>query len=162
MAVVEVPERRVTILDDCYNANPASMRQALLTAHQVRMPGERLLLVLGDMLELGNLSALRHQEMGELIATLRPRPDLVVTVGPEANLIATETERAGIETHRFAKSEAAATCLQETVLGHQAAQLVLVKGSRGIRLEEVTRSFAEVQRSTPESTRGKEEGETKS
>lgn len=143
MAVVEVPARRVTILDDCYNANPASMRQALLTAQQVRTPGERLLLVLGDMLELGDLSTPRHQEIGELIATLRPRPDLVVAVGPEANLIATETERVGLETHRFAESEAAAAFLRETMLGHQGAQLVLVKGSRGIRLEEVTRSLAE-------------------
>jgi UDP-N-acetylmuramyl pentapeptide synthase len=95
------------------------------------------------MLELGNLSAPRHQEIGELIATLCPRPDLVVAVGPEANLITTETERVGIETHRFAESETAAAFLRENVDKYQSPQLVLVKGSRGIRLEEVTRSLVE-------------------
>src|SRR5262249_58358680 len=79
MAVVEVPARRLTILDDCYNANPASMRQALLTARQVRAAGERLILVLGDMLELGALSRSRHAELGEEVAALAPRPRLVVT-----------------------------------------------------------------------------------
>src|SRR5262249_5626551 len=89
----EVLSESRSILDDCYNANPASMRQAILTTQQVRASGERVLLVLGDMLELGDLSAPRHQEIGELIATLHPRPDLVTAVGPEANLIAAETER---------------------------------------------------------------------
>ncbi len=144
MAVVEVPAQRLAILDDCYNANPASMRQAILTAHQVRAPGERLLLVLGDMLELGELSLQRHREIGELIATLHPQPDLVVTVGEDAHFIAAATARAGIKTQQFAKSDAASTFLRATIREHQEPQLVLVKGSRGIHLEEVTRSLAEM------------------
>jgi UDP-N-acetylmuramoyl-tripeptide--D-alanyl-D-alanine ligase len=144
MAVVDVPAHQLTILDDCYNANPASMRQALLTAQQVRAPGERVLLVLGDMLELGALSTQRHQEIGALLATLTPRPDLVVTVGEDAHEMAAATERAGIETRRFATSDAAATFLHAHVLAYQGPQLALVKGSRGIRLEEVTRRLTEV------------------
>jgi UDP-N-acetylmuramoyl-tripeptide--D-alanyl-D-alanine ligase len=143
MAVVELPERQVTILDDCYNANPASMQQAILTAQQVRVPGERVIFVLGDMRELGELSQRRHQEMGETIASLSPAPNVVVVVGPESRLIGAEAERSGIPVYWFAQSDAAATFVQETITGHAGPHLILVKGSRGIQLEEVTRRLVE-------------------
>ena len=143
MAVIDVPDRQVSILDDCYNANPASMQQAILTVQQVRMPGERVVFVLGDMLELGALSPQRHREIGEMVAALLPRPDMVVTVGHDARLIAAEAERAGLIVQAFAQADAAATFVCETVVGHTGPQLVLVKGSRGIRLEEVTRRLVE-------------------
>lgn len=143
MAVVELPERQLTILDDCYNANPASMRQALLTAQQVRAPGERLILVMGDMLELGVVSSHRHQEIGEMVAALTPAPDLVVTVGNDARLISAPAEQAGLAVRWFEQSSGAATFVQEMVAAHEGRQLILVKGSRGIRLEEVTRCLTE-------------------
>ncbi len=145
MAVIEVPARQVTILDDCYNANPASMRQAILTAQQVRASGERLILVLGDMLELGVLSHSRHVEIGEKVATFDPYPDLVITVGEEARLIAVGVKGTGIPVHAFDAAEAAATFVQEAVLGYTGPQLVLVKGSRGVHLEEVTRRLTETE-----------------
>jgi UDP-N-acetylmuramoyl-tripeptide--D-alanyl-D-alanine ligase len=139
MAVVEVPARQLTVLDDCYNANPASMLQALKTATEVRAPGERLLLVLGDMLELGALSQVRHQEIGEAVAALRPQPDCVVTVGEDAKLIAAAVAKTSIPSRWFAASEQVAAFVQEMVANFSGPQLLLVKGSRGIRLEEVTR-----------------------
>lgn len=142
MAVVEVPARRLTVLDDCYNANPASMLQALKTATEVRAPGERLVLVLGDMLELGTLSQMRHQEIGEAVAAMQPPPDWVVTVGEDAKLIAAAVEKTSIASHWFAASEQAATFVREMVANFSGAQLLLVKGSRGIRLEEVTRNVS--------------------
>jgi UDP-N-acetylmuramoyl-tripeptide--D-alanyl-D-alanine ligase len=144
MAVVNIPERQLTLLDDCYNANPASMRQALLTAQQVRAANERLILVLGDMLELGAVSHARHQELGKLVATLTPRPDLLVTVGEDTCLIAAEVEGSGIPMKAFSAADAAADLLRETVLSHSGPQLVLVKGSRGMHLEEVTRRITEL------------------
>jgi len=143
MAVIEVPVQHLTVLDDCYNANPASMLQALKTATQVRASGERLLLVLGDMLELGTLSQIRHQEIGEAVAALTPRPDFVVAVGEDAKLIAVEVEKTTIPVRWFATSEQAATFVQEMVSNFPGPQLLLVKGSRGIRLEEVTRRVTE-------------------
>jgi len=144
MAVIEVPARRLTVLDDCYNANPASMRQALLTAQQVRAAGERLILVLGDMLELGAVSHSRHGEIGEAVAALVPPPDLLVTVGEDARLIAAVAGRAGIPVRAFAAAEAAAAFVREVVLGFDGPQLLLIKGSRGARLEEVTRCVTEI------------------
>jgi UDP-N-acetylmuramoyl-tripeptide--D-alanyl-D-alanine ligase len=143
MAVLEVPTRRLTILDDCYNANPASMRQALLTASQVRLAGERLVVVLGDMLELGSISPSRHQEIGDYVATLVTPPDMLVTVGKDAQLIAEKAEQTGILVRSFTNVEAAASYVREVVSGYNGPQLLLVKGSRGVHLEEVTRQVTE-------------------
>jgi UDP-N-acetylmuramoyl-tripeptide--D-alanyl-D-alanine ligase len=144
MAVIEVPVRQLTILDDCYNANPASMRQALVTARQVRAAGERLIFVLGDMLELGALSQRRHVEIGEDIAALDPRPNLIVTVGEYMRLLAPRVAELGIPVHAFAVAEAAAAFVREAVRDWTGPQLVLVKGSRGVHLEEVTRRLTEI------------------
>lgn len=143
LAVIDLPHRRLSILDDCYNANPASMQQAILTAQQVRSPGERVIFVLGDMLELGALSQQRHREVGEMVAALTPSPDVVVTVGHGARLIAVEAERAGLVVYAYAQAEAAADFIQDIVARYTEAQLILVKGSRGVRLEEVTRRLVE-------------------
>jgi UDP-N-acetylmuramoyl-tripeptide--D-alanyl-D-alanine ligase len=145
MAAIEIRTRQITILDDCYNANPASMRQAILTARQVRTAGERLILVLGDMLELGALSHSRHAEIAEEVATLTPRPDLVITVGEDARLIATRVARMGIPVRAFDGAETAAAFARETMLAYSGPQLVLVKGSRGVHLEEVTRRLTETE-----------------
>jgi UDP-N-acetylmuramoyl-tripeptide--D-alanyl-D-alanine ligase len=139
LTVINVPERHLTILDDCYNANPASMRQAILTATQVRAANERLILVLGDMLELGALSQQRHEEMGEFVTSLTPPPDLLVTVGVDANLIASAARGQGLTARAFPLVAEAAAFVQETARDFTGSQLVLVKGSRGVHLEEVTR-----------------------
>jgi UDP-N-acetylmuramoyl-tripeptide--D-alanyl-D-alanine ligase len=144
MAAIQVPDRQLTLLDDCYNANPASMQQALLTAQQVRAAGERLILVLGDMLELGAVSRARHCELGKLVATLTPRPDVLITVGEDALLLAAEVENSNIPVKTFSAAEAAAAFVRETVLSYSGPQLVLVKGSRGVHLEEVTRRITEL------------------
>lgn len=143
MAVIDLPHRQLSILDDCYNANPASMQQAMLTAQQVRAPGERVIFVLGDMLELGAVSQQRHREIGEMVATLTPAPDIVVTVGHDARLIAIAAAQAGLATHAYMQAEAAAAFVRDTVAGYTGAQLILIKGSRGVRLEEVTRRLVE-------------------
>lgn len=143
MAVIDLPHRQLSILDDCYNANPASMQQAILTTQQVRAPGERVIVVFGDMLELGAVSQQRHHEVGELVASLTPAPDVVVTVGHEARLIAVVAERAGLVVHAYEQADAAAAFVQDSVASYVGPQLILVKGSRGTRLEEVTRRLIE-------------------
>ncbi|MEW6296183.1 MAG: UDP-N-acetylmuramoyl-tripeptide--D-alanyl-D-alanine ligase [Thermodesulfobacteriota bacterium] len=139
MAVVEVPALRLTVLDDCYNANPASVRQALLTATQVRREGERFVAVLGDMLELGALSRGRHEEIGEYLTTLAAPPDLLVTVGECTRGTAARAGRAGIPVRSFATAEAAARFVRADIRAHDGPQLLLVKGSRGAHLEAVVR-----------------------
>jgi UDP-N-acetylmuramyl pentapeptide synthase len=96
-------------------------------------------------LELGALSHSRHAEIAEEVATLTPRPDLVITVGEDARLIATRVARMGIPVRAFDGAETAAAFARETMLAYSGPQLVLVKGSRGVHLEEVTRRLTETE-----------------
>jgi UDP-N-acetylmuramoyl-tripeptide--D-alanyl-D-alanine ligase len=121
----------VTLIDDCYNANPMSMRAALdeLAATVARRPGARSVAVLGDMLELGPAGHELHAEVGSYADAVGV--ELLVTVGPEASAIG---ERFGQEQHRTADAAEASRILIPLLL---AGDVVLVKGSRGVRLEQV-------------------------
>lgn len=123
----------IVLIDDCYNANPMSMRAALddLAA---TAPARRVA-VLGDMFELGSQEELFHREVG---AYAQERGvDLLLAVGPLAAEMG-EGFRAG-EIHRVPDAEAAAELLP--MLLH-ARDTVLVKGSRGVGLERVAQALA--------------------
>lgn len=143
LASCRVPAYQLTVLDDCYNANPASMQHALQTANTIRNSGERLLLVLGDMLELGTVSELRHKEIGAYIAGLTPASDALVTVGQYAPLLAEAAVRAGLPAHVFPDATAAAPCVRALVRQADGPQLMLVKGSRGVHLEHILESLVD-------------------
>jgi UDP-N-acetylmuramoyl-tripeptide--D-alanyl-D-alanine ligase len=122
----------VVLVDDCYNANPMSMRAALqdlkLTARGRRVA------VLGDMLELGPDERRFHAELGDQARSAGV--ELLVTVGSRA-LWAGERFGAG---HRHARDADQAAVLVPGLL--RAGDTVLVKGSRGVGLEAVTRAVA--------------------
>ena len=143
LASFSAPAYQLTVLDDCYNANPASMQHALQTANTIRNSGERLLLVLGDMLELGAVSELRHKEIGAYVAGLTPAPDALVTVGQYAPQLAEAAERAGFSAHVFSDATAAAPCVHALVRQADGPQLMLVKGSRGVHLESILESLVD-------------------
>jgi UDP-N-acetylmuramoyl-tripeptide--D-alanyl-D-alanine ligase len=122
----------VRILDDTYNANPVSVRAALETVTASRGRG-RLVVVLGDMLELGSFADEAHREVGRLVAALGA--DELVGVGPRARLTVEAARVAGL-------SEARHVLTFEDTVAHLLKHLapddvVLVKGSRGMRLERV-------------------------
>jgi UDP-N-acetylmuramoyl-tripeptide--D-alanyl-D-alanine ligase len=119
--------RGIVLIEDCYNANPMSMRAAI--EELSRTAPARRVAVLGDMLELGPDSPALHREIGEHARS--QGVELLVTVGPLAAEIA---QRFGGETHAVADAQAAAELLQELL---QPEDTVLVKGSRGVGLERV-------------------------
>ena len=111
----------VLLLNDCYNANPLSMRAALL--HLARRAGERRrLAVLGEMAELGPGAAEYHREVGRLAAELGVE---VIGVGPLARDYGGRSVTSAAEA-----SEAVAELLRP-------GDVVLVKGSRSVGLERV-------------------------
>jgi UDP-N-acetylmuramoyl-tripeptide--D-alanyl-D-alanine ligase len=124
--VVELPGG-VVVVNDCYNANPMSMRAAL--DHLAESPAERRIAVLGTMAELGGGSAAYHREIGEHAAARGV--DLLVTVGEEA--LAYTAGFAG-ETQPVATPEEAGALLEEVA---RPGDRVLVKGSRSVGLERV-------------------------
>ena len=143
LAPFSVPAHHLTVLDDCYNANPASMQHALQTANTIRHIGERLILILGDMLELGAVSEPRHKEIGAYVAGLKPTPDALVTVGQYAPQLAEAAVRAGLQAHVFPDATAAAPCVRALVRQANGPQLMLVKGSRGVHLEHILESLVD-------------------
>jgi UDP-N-acetylmuramoyl-tripeptide--D-alanyl-D-alanine ligase len=127
----------VALLDDCYNSSPDALEAAVLALALV--PGRRRVAVLGDMLELGPAAEALHRERGR---GLRGRVDAVVGVGPLAREIVEGAREAGLPAgslHHFENSADAAAALGDLV---RAGDAVLVKGSRGVRLEGVVDALA--------------------
>ena len=121
-----------TIINDCYNASPLSMRAALdeLASQE---PAGRRIAVLGDMLELGAESEALHREVGEVAAAAGV--DLLVTVGPRSVVMLDAFDR---ESYAVADAEEAAALAGELI---EAGDVVLVKGSRGVGLEVVAEAL---------------------
>ena len=125
----------VLLIDDCYNANPMSMRAALedLAVSAPRDTHPRRVAVLGDMLELGPDERRFHEEIGA--AAEAAEVDVLITVGP---LAAAMTDRFDGEAYPVADAEEAASLLPELLAPGDA---VLVKASRGVGLEVVCRAL---------------------
>jgi UDP-N-acetylmuramoyl-tripeptide--D-alanyl-D-alanine ligase len=117
----------VTVVNDCYNANPMSMRAAL--QHLAETPAERRLAVLGTMAELGPGSEAFHRDIGEEAAALGI--DVVITVGEEA---LPYREAFDGETYAAADPAEAGALLEEIAMP---GDRVLIKGSRSVGLEKV-------------------------
>ena len=124
----------ITVIDDSYNANPTATRRALEVL--AASPAPRRLAVLGEMLELGERASPLHAEVGRAVA--RARIDMLCAVGgPPARAMADAAVAAGMspaDVRHFATSDEAA---EATVSIVRTGDLVLVKGSRGVRTDRV-------------------------
>ena len=130
------------VIDDTYNASPRAVRAALDAAREVAMAhGARLVVALGDMLELGGLSAEAHREVGELVVA--SDASVLVAVGQEMAHAAEVARAHGIEVLRAVNSVSGAEKLCGAV---RPRDVVLVKGSRGMRMERCVDALAEVTR----------------
>jgi len=130
----------LTVLNDCYNANPASMRNALAMLRNLRSGADsnhsrRLVFICGEMAELGSQTQALHAELGKAVA--EAGVDLLVTVGapPRATArAAQEAARHDLQTKCFDCTTGVCEQVQEIV---QEDDIILVKGSRTARLERV-------------------------
>ena len=126
----------VTVIEDCYNANPDSMKAALAMFKD--FPCKRRFALLGDMLELGELSREAHEELGRLAA--ESGLYCLITYGEQAKRTAVEAAAKGVETlHADSYREAADALLSRV----QPGDAVLVKASHGMALEKVLDIFYE-------------------
>jgi UDP-N-acetylmuramoyl-tripeptide--D-alanyl-D-alanine ligase len=122
-----------TIIDDAYNANPASMEWALRTLSTLPCKGKRVA-ILGDMRELGDRTEEYHQELGRLIRT--SNLSCVLVVGEAIKAAASETENGRVRVFDDKKR------LVEFAKGRlKRDDLVLVKGSRALGLDEVVEAL---------------------
>ncbi len=117
----------ITVIDDCYNSNPAAVRAML--AELASRPARRRIAVLGEMRELGEMSEALHRETGEAAAAAGV--DVLVAVGQDAKWIAEAAQ--GTEVSWFGDAAGAGKALVGLL---QPGDVVLLKGSRGVRLED--------------------------
>jgi UDP-N-acetylmuramoyl-tripeptide--D-alanyl-D-alanine ligase len=133
-----VPAKDRTILDDCYNASPLSMRAAVDAL--VSVAQHKKIAVLGDMLELGPRSAALHAEVGDYAGQ---KVDEVIAFGPMSNHLAEAARKklgADHVIHTEDPNDAAERVMQVSGPG----DVILVKASRGMRLERVIDKLLEM------------------
>lgn len=129
----------VTVVEDCYNANPDSMKAALDTlGAQKTKDGARKIAVLGDMLELGTVAESSHYEVGKLAAE---KADLILCFGELSEFTVSGAKENGLlEAYHFDSKEKLAEELKKTA---KSGDIVWLKASRGMRFEDIAEVFYE-------------------
>lgn len=133
--------QKATIIDDTYNANPASVKAALQILADVGK-GRRKVAILGDMYELGQRAAAGHREVGAEAAAIKV--DILITVGKLASDIAlgaTFADEPPAEIISLNTNGEVKKYLHKIV---RPGDVILVKGSRGMKLEEIVQELREM------------------
>jgi len=129
----------LVIINDCYNSNPESARKALLTLSQMQANGKRIA-VLADMLELGDWSESEHRGLGDHVVSLG-NIDHLLAYGSLSKLIIQQVAKLGFKKAvHFEHKKDLITHLKRIT---HAGDLILIKGSRGMVMEEVTTGLIE-------------------
>ena len=129
--------KETLILDDTYNSSPKAAQAALETLAEI--PAKRKIAVLGDMLELGKHTITAHREIGEMAAG--KKIDLLITVGVRAKFFAEGATKTGFNKKQilsFGDSPEAARELEKIT---EQGDLILIKGSQGMRMEKITEAL---------------------
>ena len=137
----------IRVINDVYNANPSSVLAALETLRQMDR-SNRKVVILGDMLELGAQSVAAHQGIGRKVAQLGF--DALLAVGEFAEVMVAAAWKAGMSKKKaafFKEKEQIALWLRESIAAGdlKPGDWVLVKGSRGMRMETITHNMLEKQ-----------------
>lgn len=127
--------RGITLINDTYNANPLSMKAGLLTSLELKQPPHRCFVALADMLELGPLSDISHRELGEQVAQVGI--DQVWLTGPHREVVAEGARQAGMNPAHIHCFDTPALLGVDLSRVLEAGDVVLVKGSRGMKMEQV-------------------------
>lgn len=127
----------VCFIEDCYNASPDSVRAAFATLREVR--ADRRIAVLGDMLELGDVADEAHRQSG--LRAAEAGTDVLLTFGEKSEKTASAARENGMTQVRHYDDKNA---LAQDLLGMlREGDVVLVKGSRGMKLEDILHKIYE-------------------
>jgi UDP-N-acetylmuramoyl-tripeptide--D-alanyl-D-alanine ligase len=132
----EILEGDMTVIRDCYNANPESTAAAISFCDDLEYPGRKVY-VLGSMLELGEDSRAVHRKLGSVLA--RCAADMLFLYGKEMEETAAELAKAEAGYFHTNNMEELGSCLKGYV---EPGDLVLLKGSRGCGLEQLSPIFS--------------------
>ncbi|MBQ9635472.1 MAG: UDP-N-acetylmuramoyl-tripeptide--D-alanyl-D-alanine ligase, partial [Acidaminococcaceae bacterium] len=121
-----------TVINDAYNASPASMEAAFATLARLKksaQPPCRTIAVVADMLELGDTAAEAHQSVGRMAA--KAKTDILLGYGTETKAAVTAAAAGGVQALHFADRQGAAEKLAEIL---QPGDIVLLKGSHSMQV----------------------------
>ena len=127
----------VRLINDTYNANPASMRAALQVLSSAKpATGGRRIALLGDMLELGDIAQQAHRDLGTEVAG---HADVLFALGPLSRWVVEGAQHAGLaQAQAFEDRHALVDALQNSI---QPGDVLLAKGSRGLAIEQVVKAL---------------------
>ncbi len=125
------------LVDDSYNASPAAVEEALSILKEIPSAARRIVVV-GDMLELGRYSMSEHERVGTDAAKVA---DIVIGVGVRARALAQAARAAGIPEDRALMFDAAAPAAEALKALVGEGDVVLIKGSQGMRMERIVEAL---------------------
>ncbi|SMG37888.1 UDP-N-acetylmuramoyl-tripeptide--D-alanyl-D-alanine ligase [Fibrobacter sp. UWB13] len=124
------------VISDCYNANPSSTKMALQTLGNMRVEGKRIA-VLGDMLELGKESGNLHKQIGALVPEMNF--DMLLAVGKEAKKYVEGAKSRGMKNVQYFETVPEVISELSEIVAE--GDILLVKGSRGMHMEQVVEAL---------------------
>jgi UDP-N-acetylmuramyl pentapeptide synthase len=127
--------KQISFIDDTYNSNPLSLQQAMATLDSLKVKGRKIL-VMGDMLELGTQKEFYHTKAGKEAKAVC---DVLVTLGELSRLTADAAKACGFDSKNVFTCSSCNEVKEVLfkVLLAQEDDVVLVKGSRSMRMEEI-------------------------
>ena len=128
----------IKIINDTYNSNPMSMRQAIEALGDITTKGRKIL-VAGDMLELGNLSGRFHHLVGRQAA--ESGIDLIVAVGKLAEFISNGAQEAGMSEKKIKRCNLTQEACDTVLNLIKKGDTILIKGSRAMRMEQIVKEL---------------------
>jgi UDP-N-acetylmuramoyl-tripeptide--D-alanyl-D-alanine ligase len=132
--------RGSVVVDDTYNANPASMGAALEVLAELAPPSGRIA-VLADMLELGDAAAAAHEGIGRAAARITPKR--LVTFGENGRRIGLAAIEAGLGPGAWRHAETHEDAARFALETAKPGDAILIKGSHGMRMDGVVRALTE-------------------
>jgi len=125
--------KNTVIIDDSYNSSPVALHEAIRTLKMIETTGRKIA-VLGDMLELGLYSTEEHKKAGIEASSVA---DLLFTVGIRSRMIADGAQDGGMDESLIFQYEDSRTAGKDLEIMIREGDIVLIKGSQGIRMEKV-------------------------
>lgn len=124
-----------TLIIDCYNASPDSMKAMIDVLSGMKSSGRKIA-VLGDMLELGKESEELHRVVGRYVCNAKP--DMLFCFGKEAEYINEEAEKSGITSYYTSDKDDLKEKIKSSI---KSGDILLFKASRGMKLEDIVNSI---------------------
>lgn len=124
----------VTVIEDCYNASPDSMKAAISVLKA--LPNPRKVALLGDMLELGDASEAGHRHTGEWAA--EASVDVLIAYGPRSAAMAEAAKAKGVTTVHCQNAQEVLQCLRQFV---HPGDALLAKASHAMKLEDLLQEY---------------------